>query len=1170
MKKNHNYYGLFKPNSNWHKLLLTMKISAFLLFCCFVNIFAAPTYSQSTKISLNIKDVTIEEVLNKIEDVSEFYFLYNTKLIDVERKVNIDAKKESIKDILSNIFDEKVKIIVYDRQIILSPNVISEVLSATQQKNKISGTVIDKNGNPQIGVNVVVTGTTLGATTDITGRYSIEVPEGAKSLTFSFIGMVPQEISIGTLTQIDVTMAESAVGLEEVVVIGYGTMKKANVTGAISQMGNAQTLEERPVSRVDRAMVGQISGVRVKQTTGVLGKGISVEIRGSGSLSGNNQPLYVIDGFPQTMGNQDSNGTFSNNPLDNISPGDIQSIEVLKDASAAAIYGSRAANGVVMITTKSGLKGKVKIDFNVKAGVSNITKKYDILNTAEWVERATEMINAKYLSLGPGRSVSDNSATRQAIIGNFDNSQILDERWAQPNYGGLMPVDWQDAIFKQGYVKEYTLSASGGTDFVKYYISTNYMNQDGTSVGMNYKLYSARINIEVNASKKLSFGLNINPSYSIRNDADIEGKDKPLFWAISMNPIVEADQGLYVNSFDKGVYIWSKQNENSPLARLQNTKNEFRVFRTLISTYAQYEIIPGLALKSTLNLDNDDSQNEYFMPSTVSATLASRINTPGLFAAGSFSGYRSPNFLNENTLTYHTVLAAKHNISLLAGTSFNSITRLNWSISSYGGYANDFVYTLNNANGIAATSQTNRTANAMVSMFGRAQYSYNEKYLFSASVRRDGSSRFGSNTKWGVFPAASIGWRITQENFMPKMDMLNELKLRASWGVSGNDNFGDYEQYARLGLDNYSFGNAKVTGTVPVNIAAPDLSWEESTTFDIGADIGLLKSRIQVVADYYNKTSDNLLLNIPVPRVTGFSSASTNIGKVDNKGWEFEVAAKILTGDLKWNASVNLSHNQNKVVKLGPNNAPIVNVASGSVPYSILAVGYPMYEMYLIKQIGILSAEDMANHAPITQGETEGDPKYYDANANGIIDINDRMYIGDPSPKIIWGFNTDLNYKGFDLSATIQGQHGGLLYSNLGRGIDGPAWQFFYNQIGHNRDRWMSAEDPGAGIRGKAYSTMQRTPAGNTDWLYSSDYWRISNIIFGYDLGRLIHTKTIQGARIYISLENYFSGDKYEGGVNPDAVNIGPASGGLGSSSGSDYGAYPLTKSVVFGLNFTF
>ena len=351
----------------------------------------------------------------------------------------------------------------------------------------------------------------------------------------------------------------------------------------------------------------------------------------------------------------------------------------------------------------------------MKTGVSSITKKYDILNTAEWVDRATEMINAKYLSIGTGRSVTHNSALRQSKIGNFDNSQMLDERWAQPNYDGLMPVDWQDAIFKKGTVQEYSVSASGGNDFVKYFISTNYMNQDGTSVGMNYKLFTARINIEVNASKKLTFGLKLNSSYSIRNDAGVEGKDKPMFNAISINPIVEATQGLYLNSFDKGVYIWSKQNENSPLAVLENTKNEFRIFRTMASAYAQYEFIPGLDFKSTFNLDNDDTQNEYFMPSTVFSTLASRVNTPGLFANGTFSGYRSPNFLNENTLSYHHVYSQKHDVSLLAGTSFNSITRLNWGINSYGGFANDNVYTLNNANGINSTSNTNRTANAMFS-----------------------------------------------------------------------------------------------------------------------------------------------------------------------------------------------------------------------------------------------------------------------------------------------------------------------------------------------------------------------------------------------------------------------------------------------------------------------
>lgn len=1040
--------------------------------------------------------------------------------------------------------------------------------SSSQDTVNISGVITDTSGNGLMGASVLIKGTSNGTTSGNGGHYTIQARSG-NVLIFSHSSYETQEIEVGNTPILNITLRRDISNLADVVVIGYGTMKKFKVTGAITKMSNVDALAERPVARIDQAMVGQMSGVRVKRTSGIASKGLSIEVRGGGSLGGNNEPLYVIDGFPQSVSNPNGAGNFSVNPLDNINPDDIESIEVLKDASSSAIYGSRAANGVVLITTKSGSKGKAKLSVNAKTGVSRIAKKYDVLNTDEWIERATEMINAKYISSGLGRSVSDDTPTRIAKIGSFDNSQVLDDRWSQPNYGGLIPVDWQDAIFKQGLLQEYNLSANGGSDFIKYYVSANYLNQEGTAIGMDYKLYSTRINIEANATKKLLFGLNLNPSFAIKNDGGMEGKDLPLFHAISINPIVEADQGLNQNSFDKGVYVWSKQNEISPVAQLKYTKNEDRIFRNIASLYAQYEILSGLRLKSTLNLNNDDWQNEYFRPSYISGTLSSRVNTPGLFSNGSFSGFRQQNFLNENTLSYLTSLFDKHDISLLAGTSYNSINTLSWGMSSFGGYLNDDIYTLNNAAGINSSSNTTRSANAMFSVFGRLQYSYENKYLFSGSIRRDGSSRFGTNTRWGVFPAASIGWRVTEESFMPKTNALTELKLRASWGKSGSDNFGNYEQFARLTSASYSFNNQMALGIAPANIANPHLSWEESQTFDIGADIGLLSNRIHISADYYTKKSKNLLLNIPVPRVTGFSSSSTNIGEVQNKGWELEVSANLLDQEFKWNVSANLSHNKNRVLKLGPNNSPITNLAPGSIAFSILAVGHPMYEMYLIKQIGILSAKDISDKVAITQGETEGDPKYYDANGNGVIDIDDRMYLGDPNPKLIWGFNMNLSYKGFDLSATIQGQYGGLLYSSLGRGVDGPAWQFFYNQIGHNRDRWRSAEDPGKGIRGKAYSTMQRTPVGNTDWLYSSNYWRIPYITLGYNLGKIVQNKMISKTRIYVAFENYFGGDKYDGGVNPEAVNIS-SSGGMGVAAGTDYGAYPLIKTMVIGLNFIF
>ncbi|MEP7258560.1 MAG: SusC/RagA family TonB-linked outer membrane protein, partial [Flavitalea sp.] len=903
----------------------------------------------------------------------------------------------------------------------------------------------------------------------------------------------------------------------------------------------------------------QIAGVRVKQTSGIPGQGFSINIRGTGSLSANNEPLYVIDGFPIETASQNTSGDFSNgNPLDNISPNDIASIEVLKDASAASIYGSRASNGVVLITTKTGSKGKAKINFNTNIGWSRVTKKLDILNTAEWVDRAVEMLNAKYLSGGTGRSASDNAAIREANIGSFDPSQIPDPRWFEPGYGTLMPLDWQDRIFQTGLLQNYTLSATGGNDFIKYYISGDHQNNGGTAIGLNYKQYSARMNVEVQASAKLKFGLNINPSYSITNNPGIEGKDNIAMASVTLAPIDEESSGYYNNVFDIGGNNPYISQVNSPVGIAENVKGETKRFRTLTTIFGEYRLFKGLTARSTLNLDNVDNQYEYFRPSSVSGSIQSRANTPGVDASGNFQGYRSQNFVNENTLTYHTLIHDQHNISIVAGVSYSSFSRLNWGIYSNGGFNNDVVQTLNNARNIALTSNTTKTKNVLASMFSRVQYSFADKYLLSASVRRDASSRFGKNTKWGVFPAASVGWRVTKESFMPEIRGLSDLKIRASWGISGNNGFGDFEDVASLGLSNYSYGGVSAPGLVPSNVAKPNLGWEESRMVDVGIDMGLLKNRIEVTYDYYVKKNTSLLLSIPIPATTGFGVAATNIGEIQNKGWELEVGGKIITnGPVKWDASLNLSHFTNKVKKLGPNDAPIYG-GSFDITHNILTIGQPMYSIFVVQQIGILSKEDIEKGVAMLNTEEEGDPKYFDADNDGKIGASDRILSGHPNPDYTWGFATKVRYKGFDLGVNVQGQWGGKVYSIFGRSQDRTGMDFLDNPLGFYRDRWRSAEDPGAGKRGKAYSTFGRIK--NTDWLYPNDYWRIRNITLGYDLGNQLRKKLVQGIRVYAAMENYFGADKYLGGFNPEAVN----------TSGEDYGAFPLPKSIIIGLNVTF
>ena len=434
-------------------------------------------------------------------------------------------------------------------------------------------------------------------------------------------------------------------------------------------------------------------------------------------------------------------------------------------------------------------------------------------------------------------------------------------------------------------------------------------------------------------------------------------------------------------------------------------------------------------------------------------------------------------------------------------------------------------------------------------------------------MRRDGSSRFGSNTRWGLFPSASLGWRVSEEDFMKKVTAINDLKLRASWGKSGNYNIGNYSTISTLGTFNYTFNGVAAIGQAPNSITNPDLAWEKSETFDAGFDLTVLKNRLSVSFDYYTRLSTDLLLNVPILAATGFTSYLSNAGSARNNGWELQVSSKNMVGAFEWSTSVNLSHNANKLVSLPGGQSQILIPSSLDINHSILRIGDPMYSIFVVKQVGILSADDIAKKAPIMSGETEGDPKYFDANGDGAIDANDRMIVGKPNPDYVWGITNTFKYKGFDLSILIQGQNGGQLYSLLGRALGRTGQGFTDNALGTYRDRWFSAANPGAGVVSKAYSTFGRIK--NTDWMYSSDYLRIRNITLGYNFGQVFKGKLIQSARAYLSLENFFGYDKYKGGFNPEATNT-DVSGSSAFPEASDYGGLPIPKSFIFGLNFTF
>lgn len=1053
-------------------------------------------------------------------------------------------------------------------------SITSTISFAQNATSQVKGTVVDDSNKPMQGVSVAVKNQTNRTVTKADGSFIISVPPKS-TLVFSFIGHTTQEQVVNDQKVINVKLKAESANLNDVVVIGYGSQRKKEVTGAIATF-DAKSIEDQPIARIDQALIGQMSGVQVKQQSGMPGNGLSIVVRGAGSISAGTEPLYVVDGFPLDVSSLNSAGGYTANPLNNLNPDDIENIQVLKDAAAAAIYGSRAANGVVLITTKKGSSGKAVISVNASSGNSQVAKKFDLLSPEEWIGEMVELENYRWVNSGTGRTADQTNAQRRAILGlaanAYNTSYMPDDRWSIPGHPGLTYINWQDSAFRVAPFQNAQISASGGTDAVRYYLSGSYMNQNGVLLNSAYKNYSARANLELTPNKKLKIGINLAPSYSEQNLPAAEGKDNQLHKLASMAPVVEDTAGILTGAGKNSVYGWAGSSV-SPVAFLNNAIGLVKTARNLVSLYGEYQILNGLSFRSSVNYDETNQNTKRYVSDFVAGNITNYLTVPGKSSSGSYAGFKKQTFVNENTLNFVKRINDKHSINAIAGMSYSFVHSESFSLSTAGGFANDLVYTLNNAipsaAGVTVTGTSSETNNALVSYFGRAQYSYAGKYLLSASIRRDASSRFGKDNQWGTFPSLSLGWRISQEKFLENTRWINDLKLRASWGKSGNNNIGDYSAVPTLSNATYNYGGSSPTAVVgqnPSGLPNPNLHWEISNTYDVGLDLSVLGNRINFTADYYIKRNTDLLLRIPVLAATGFTSTLMNIGGVENKGLDLNISTTNITSkDFTWTTRANISFNSNQVTDLGPNQTEInISSAYSGNPAFLLRKGLPMYSYFLINTNGILTSMDTANAAIAKlPKQTVGDRRYLDANGDGIIDANDRVVNGSAMPKYTWGITNTFRYRDFDLSFQIYGQQGGYIYSFFGRGIDNPTPV----TLGIWRDRWTAqnqnynAPRPKVGI---AYTIPQFT----SEWLYSSDFWRIQNITVGYNMRHIIRSSAFKNARLYLSFQNFFGKDKYYGGANPEAQNTNVSGNGDFPLPG-DYGAMPLNKTVTLGLNIS-
>nr|WP_314499865.1 TonB-dependent receptor [uncultured Chryseobacterium sp.] len=929
--------------------------------------------------------------------------------------------------------------------------------------------------------------------------------------------------------------------IEEVVIIAYGTQKRGEVTGSVGRV-SAESFKDRPISRVDQALTGQIAGVKTRAASGKPGEPLEVRVRGTASISASNSPLYVVDGMVV-------------DDMANVSPDDVQSIEVLKDAASTAMYGSRGSNGVVIVTTKKGMSGKPSFTFSQYYGVQTIEKKLDIMTSSEWIDYATESINKNWVALAPGHSASDSYAVRANYfnLANTTNynlanvNSMVDPRWGTDQVAN---IDWQDAFYRPASIQNYQLAVRGGSKNVKYAISAAYFDQEGLALNTGFNRFNLSAAIDVNISDKWKAGITLRPSYSQSYGAAVDGKDNEAHKMLSMVPVAELSAGVYTNFWKNDRYRWASSSQ-SPIGVLENTTNNTNEFRLLSSLYMSYDILPSLNLKISGGATNNFNLNNGYTP-----TFNLITNIPGQVSIASRRTVNYNRYLGEALLSYKKSFG-DHNINAIAGYSAENY-RTTSQYNRNKGFPNDDLKTFNFTQS-ASVLNSEYTASEwmLLSYFGRVNYDYKKKYMLSASIRRDGSSRFGWNNLWGTFAAFGGAWKIDEEEFLKDKSWLSNLKLRYSWGENGNNSIGDYRAFGTLSGGNYSFGGNLSNGLIPNTIPNPDLTWEKTRSSDFGFELGLF-NRIDFTADYYIKKTNDLLLQQPIPYVTGFNVMWKNVGSVQNKGLEFDLSTKNLTGAFKWNTSANIAFNNNKVLQLGSDNAPIYTGFSSST--NIIKVGEELNSFYLYEAIGVLSTADLTNTGVAkTKGAIAGDVKYKDVNGDGVINENDRHIIGSPTPDYYWGFTNTFSYRGFDLSVFFQGQKGGYSYALLGRAIDRTSMGTTTNVMGNWANRWRSDADPGDGKTPRLDGTTGSLL--DTRWLYDATYIQLKNVTLGYNFEQdLVSKLKISNLRVYVSLENVWRKDHYYGGYNPESV----------QSDGTDYGAYPNAKVYMMGLNFNF
>lgn len=1139
----------FKPTYGLcPKIPMRMRITSILLAGFLFQANAEAIYSQSSRISLNMNNVTVEDVLNEIEAKSEYHFLYNNKLINVDRRVSVSVDGNSIESVLLDLFgNSDVTYKVSDKHIILSRKGLEIGPSTSQQSKIVTGTVVDAAGIPVIGANVKVKGTASGTITDMDGNFSLEVGEGAV-LEITYIGYNKQEIKVGKQSVLHIALKEDTQTLDEVVVVGYGVQKKKLVTGATVQVKGDDIQKLNTVSPMG-ALQSQSPGLNIVKSSGQPGSEFKVTIRGVGT-TGDSAPLYIVDGV--TVGN-----------IDYLNPSDIESIDVLKDAASAAIYGSRAANGVILVSTKKGKAGKASIDYEGYVGFQSLVQKVTPLNAQEFA------------------MIMDEAASNSGM-NPFDFASLV-PNWEQIENGSWKGTNWLDEMSNKGALTQnHALSFRGGTDQSVYSLGLSYTGQEG-SFGKpavpEFSRYTALVNsehliVKGNSFDILKVGENLNYTYTERNTLGTGNLyNNDIRSALSMNPFMPVydENGDYHYALD-----WDEKQAN-PMGLLENIRghNLNTGHRVSGNMYLELQPVKGLKYRSSFGIHMNTSSYRSYVP--VYDLGPEKFTTEDKVIQSQTTSLK---WLFENTLSYDFSIREKHRFNVLVGTSAEK-----WGIGNtvkgenVNSIFDDFDHAYLDNTPIIYEGRTKLSGNPelpgrLLSFFGRINYNYNETYMATLVMRADGSSKFAPGNRWGYFPSVSAGWVISNEAFMERTSSwMDFLKLRASWGQNGNQNIAGFQYLANIAFDSkYFFGDNKTnsfTGAYPSILANPDITWETSEQINVGLDTRFLNGRLSAVFDWYNKSTKDWLVQAPIVGIYGTGAPFVNGGDVRNRGVELGLGWNDQVNDFRYGVNFNISYNKNEVTRIANTEGIIhgpANVLSHNTSELYRAeVGYPIGYFWGYKTDGLFQTEadvkayTNAEGSVIQPDAQPGDLRFVDTNGDGMIDDNDKVMIGDPNPDVNFGFSLNLGYKGFDLSVVTNGVAGNQI-ARAYRSANLP----FENYTTEILGRWHG--------EGTSNSIPRVTASGHINDLYVSDryiesgsYWRISNITVGYDFKKLFTGLPLQQARLYVTGQNLATITKYKG-LDPE---VGY---GFDSSwaSGIDLGFYPSPRVFMVGVSIKY